>query len=356
MPPQIFITSSGQIASNGKDKKSPLPVFRNNQIVEAKALRIISDQQAELLIAGRKILANTRVPFSPGEAVYLKNIESEGKQRFVLIDTPRPESTTKGGSVVSPAAAYNKFAQFMAGLPEHYQGKSPAQLYNFLVEIAEKGQLGDKGFLTMLISASGMVLEKKLFDWLVRGKNGQHLQTADFSETDIKAALLLLAGEQGGLQAAGEMLQPLERLQVFNKKAMDESGKLLLPLPYVFEGGVRFGELLIGLGGGRGKEKKKKGKDVLLNVALILELSVLGQLLADFSLFGKTISGRFTVTTPESRRLLIDSKQTLANTLEAQGFKLSRVEVQVTSKQQLSSMSLVDRVKIDEEDLLSIII
>ncbi|MDY6823766.1 MAG: hypothetical protein SWH68_08235 [Thermodesulfobacteriota bacterium] len=361
MSPQIFITSAGRITFNGKGKKPVLPVFRENQVIEARVLRVVSDQQAELSIAGRKVVANTRVPFSAGESVYLKAVGAGDKQRFVLTDAPRTGRGGRSETTVSPSTAYNQLSELLSGLleraPERTDTRHMAALHDQLVEIAGKARLGDKGFLSMLISASGLVLEKKLLGWLLRGKNGAVPGGGGFVETDVKAALLSFAGAGDAPQAAKEILNLVERLQVFNKTSMEESGKLLLPLPFSMNGGLRFGELMVDLGR-RPKDKKAADQEKsLLHISFILELSVLGCILADFSVFGNTVNGGFTVTTEEARHLLDSSVELLTGTLEARGFTLSRMDVQVTSKEQLSSLSLADRMKgKDGKDMLSIVI
>ncbi|MDY6906211.1 MAG: hypothetical protein SWH61_16190 [Thermodesulfobacteriota bacterium] len=361
MPPQIFITSAGRVTVNGKGKKPSLPVFRNNQVIEAKVLKVISDQQAELLIAGRKVVANTRLPFSPGDSVYLKAVGASDRQRFVLTDAPGKGLARQSMATVSPSAVYNQLSDLLSGLPEHQperdSGQQMANLHDFLVDIAGKARLGDKGFLSMLISASGLVLEKKLAGLLLRDRNGKSPQAGGFSGTDIKAALLLLAGDSSAPQSAREVLHLIERLQMFNKTAMEDAGKLLLPLPFLASGGLRFGELMIDLGRPRRGKTGPVKKKSLLKIAFILELSVIGHILADFSVLDKTVSGGFTVTTEPARRMLADSSATLTQTLEAQGFVLNRMDVQVTTREQLSSLSLAERMEGKEaKDLLSIII
>lgn len=363
MPPQIFITSAGRITVNGKGKRPTLPVFRHNQVIEAKVLRVMSDQQAELLIAGRKVVANTRVPFSAGQPIYLKAVGTGDKQRFVLTGAPRAGGGAGTDTTVAPSAVYNRLTELLSGLTAHQQTNAPEQnmaaLHDLLVEIAGKGRLGDNGFLSMLISASGLVLENKLLNWLMRGKNGTFPQGGGFLQSDVKAALLALAGGQKPPQAGREILALVERLQLINKNAMEESGKLLLPLPFLMQGGIRFGELMIDLGKRHREKSEADAQKALLNISFVLELSVIGHILADFSVFGNTVSGGFTVTTEEARQMLTASAEMLTQTLGAQGFTLSRMDVQVTSTEQLASLSLAERMAGGgggENDLLSIII
>jgi len=65
-------------------KKSVLPLLEKNQIIDAKVLQLISPSKAELLIMGKKVLADTLVPLTKGDTIQLK-VSEQGKLNILKV-------------------------------------------------------------------------------------------------------------------------------------------------------------------------------------------------------------------------------------------------------------------------------
>lgn len=65
-------------------KKSILPLLEKDQIVEAKVLQLISPSKAELLIMGKRVIAETSVSMTKGETVQLK-VTEQGKLNILKV-------------------------------------------------------------------------------------------------------------------------------------------------------------------------------------------------------------------------------------------------------------------------------
>ena len=82
--------------AKGSGKADTL-VLKDNQILEAKVLKVLSETQAQLLIAGKKLTATTQMPLSENETLVLKVARSEGKQVLKRVDTESPPSPQRDG-------------------------------------------------------------------------------------------------------------------------------------------------------------------------------------------------------------------------------------------------------------------
>ncbi|MBF0203122.1 MAG: flagellar hook-length control protein FliK [Desulfamplus sp.] len=75
-------------------KASILPLLEKNQVVDAKVLQLISPSKAELLIMGKKVLADTSVALTKGETIQLK-VTDQGKLTILKV---MPDRINPSGS------------------------------------------------------------------------------------------------------------------------------------------------------------------------------------------------------------------------------------------------------------------
>lgn len=214
----------------------------------------------------------------------------------------------------------------------------------------------DESTVKNLVRDSGLMWENKLKDLAVglpekKGALTQE-QTVKLIENDVKGlALKGMNLEDGVKHNVSETLktftESLEKMQVLNSQSSDESGKYLLPLPYVHNGQIRFGQLLIDLD--RKQSKEGEGKDRIIRVAFILDMSRLGPIQAGVSLYKKSMSGEFLVGNAEVKSLVDEALPGLVDELAQKGYTVKKMECRLSDPETLAGTNLVEKL-VDPRD------
>ena len=212
-----------------------------------------------------------------------------------------------------------------------------------------------------LVRDSGLMWESKLRN-LITGQAEKNIiitrDTVDsLIEGDIKALSMKGAEQPETLrQNVAETLktfsESLEKMQLLNSQTADDSGKYLLPLPYVHDGNLRFGQLFIDLD--RKKEARQDDKDRIIRVAFLLSMSRLGPVQAGVAIYKKSITGEFLVGSQEVKTLVDDALPGLARDLSAKGYTVRKLECRLTDPDTLSGASLVEKMSAPDEGGLNI--
>ena len=212
-----------------------------------------------------------------------------------------------------------------------------------------------------LVRDSGLMWESKLKD-LAAGVSEKNLTvTRDLAdnlvETDVKALALKGSGlsedvKHNVAESLKTFTESLEKMQMLNSQSADDSGKYLLPLPYVHDGHVRFGQLFIDLE--RKKDDKKDNTDRIIRVAFLLDMSGLGPIQAGVSIFRKSIAGEFQVGNPEIKTLIDEGIPGLVGDLSAKGYSVKKLECRVTDPEILAGTNLVEKLADQEAGAVNI--
>lgn len=211
-------------------------------------------------------------------------------------------------------------------------------------------QTFDESTVKNLVRDSGLMWESKLKDLAVGLPEKKSVltqeQTVKLIENDMKALALKGAGLEDGVKhSVSETLktftESIEKMQVLNSQSSDDSGKYLLPLPYVHEGNIRFGQLLIDLD--NKKTKEGEGKDRIIRVAFILDMSRLGPIQAGVSLYKKSLSGEFLVGNAEVKTMVDEALPGLVDELALKGYSVKKMECRLTDPATLADTNLVDK-------------
>jgi len=217
-------------------------------------------------------------------------------------------------------------------------------------------QTFDESTVKTLVRDSGLMWESKLKDLAVglpdkKGVLTQE-QTVKLIENDVKAlALKGMNLEDGVKHNVSETLktftESLEKMQLLNSQSSDDSGKYLLPLPYVHDGHIRFGQLLIDLD--RKPSKEGGEKDRIIRVAFILDMSRLGPIQAGVSLYKKSMSGEFLVGSAEVKTLVDEALPGLVDELALKGYTVKKMECRLSDPETLAGTNLVEKL-VDPRD------
>lgn len=334
-----------------------LPELKLNQIIKAKVLQPMPGGRALLSFQNQTISAQTSLPLKPGEEIMLKVASLQDEIVFRLVGPLKQLSGSQMSSLVS---------FFMKSGParEIMESRIPA-VKTLLNEIALKSGKPDVDFLPRLMEKSGVLLERKIADIITQSRSVQDIPALikRMFQQDIKGNLLKTLMQEGALERSqasnvfkteASFLDTLKSLQLLNHQSAD-SGRFLLPLPVVGEAGFHFGQLLIDVGGK--KKDRQDDSDRAIRISFILDMSRLGSLKADFSIFKKDITGKFLFLDDDTSRYVESLIPELKERLKAVEYNLMKVECQTVEKEQTDPASFLKSLVFESDDrVLNIVI
>jgi hypothetical protein len=351
--PSILVSSSEFILEKKPGARDTPSHFVKGQVVTAHVLEVISGRQALLQIDGKKMLAKTFVPLKPGQEIQLRATKTGFQPVLQLVeDTPGEMPGGYIGLIKSwgKSGPFPHLAELLARDSHGFlaAGKKPVwatfnSLRQLVFDMALKSGDAAPHFLNNLIQGSGLLWEKKLLSLM--STPGGLQSGADWVEKDLKALVMRLLslepdGPGGQLEGLRTFIDGLENLQLFNKFADEESGRYLLPLPVLMQGDLKFGQMLLTLG--NTPKKSREDDNAVVRVSFLLTLTHLGDLRADFSVFGRSVSGAFGVATEEIKGFMEPRLIELTERLLSHGYEVRDIGCRVVGAETLAETALLD--------------
>ena len=338
--------------------------LQKGQVVKATVENATSSREAVLNIQGKRVQARTHMPLKSGETLLLR-VEDNGVQpTFKLMEAKGGRFIHLPPDLLSRSGPYGLLARVMqtldtmTGIPN--LNETGSQMESLIRSLSLKTENTDTDFLKSLFRGSGVTWENKLIRLLGSDRTISSGLVKDLINGDVKAlsmrlALQLEKAEPSAFTQIKAFLENMEHLQLLNERSVRESGRYLLPFPFLFDETLRFGQLLIDLG--RHKEDDSEDKrDRLVKVSFLLEMSNLGNVLADFSILKHALSGTFSVETDPIRKLIMENIPQLKEKMKHTGFEIYDITCRVVEPETLSTTSLADRLIHTDEGVLNIVI
>ncbi len=366
---RIFISSSELVIDEHNKTGKKLPDYKINQVVSAKVVKGLSSRKTLLLISGKKVTAKTNTPFKPGEEILLKVIKPGLQPVFKLVDNTEQNSIQNVQAMLKPLGRAGPYIDLPAlfgnidALENNTKQGQVRQLFerleNLLFSTALHSEKSNSGILSKLIQNSGLLWENKLQKILVPDRIFLKEKIETLVGSDMKALALELlthVHEKEGVigKSLGSFLDNLEGLQIVNKHSFEESGRFLMHLPVLFDNQLKFGQMYIDLNSNDNSEKDKENS--LIRVAFLLELTNMGDFLAEFSILKNAVNGSFGVTNDKIRIFVKNNIPELKSKLKTNGFEVHNIECRVISPETLSSTSLLDRLFDSHDGVLNLIV
>lgn len=297
---KIHISSPELMIQKQAGKSIEAPVFKENQVLKAKVLGFFPPGKAQLLINGEKIMASTGLRLNPGEEMMLRVVHQKDQILLKLMEPLQSQGSKQ----------VNFLTQLLSnpqGLSDIVRTKIPV-LRTLLQDLALKSGKRDDSFLPRLFENMGLTWEKKLASLLkiqapgkdsVQSRDNLTLALNQLMKQDVKGLLLQLLSVEISKgktlqKAEAGFLDTLESFQLTNTQT-SESGRFLIPFPIFNALDLRFGQLLLDMGG------KNETQDKIVRISFLLNMTQMGSVRADFSILKKAITGRFLLENEEIR-------------------------------------------------------
>ncbi len=358
----VHISSSKMIIQKDDGKSDSLPKLTKNQVITAKVISQPAQGKAQLLINGKTVAAKTDLLLTPGEEVQLKVVQEQDAVVLKMTGPVQKMTTSQISSLI-------RFFSNTPTLPDIEDIKMP-RVKDLLMKMSLKSDKPDHEFLPRLIEKGGMTWEKKIARVLLNESSSIDLKTrlSMLMKHDVKANLLTellnkgpfgsdIAGPDGDRssvpKAAASFLETMENFQSLNHHS-SESGRYLLPFPVFSEVGFWFGQLLIDTG--KNLKSGSKGNDRMINVSFLLDMTRLGSVRADFSIFKKEIYGRFQLADQETCDYVNSLISDLKARLSDKKYHVHHIECVVARPEDVQPGSLIEiLVKSKDDKVLNIV-
>ncbi len=317
-------------------KTLSLDDVKSGQLIRARVLELLPQGKVRIMVAGQTLIAKTELPLTPGTDLFMEVTREKESISFKPVSSPSVVSSSlgsiRGGSLAGLLSRINAY------LPNLGKSNVP-EIREILNSLALKSGVRDDQFLPRLLENLGLNLEKKISTRVLGSpKDTARSMMDQIIKQDLKAAVLhILATEKN--ESDGRPLKgisaALENLQHLNTQT-GESNRFLLPFPVFSGDSFNFGQLFVNTG-----EHGKDNENRLIKIAFLMNMTELGSVRADFSIFKKEITGRFLLEDQSICEYIRSLISQLDDRLLSIGYKAGKIECSVASKNALSPNGLV---------------
>ena len=305
------------------------PCFAENEIVQGKVLKVLDSETAILLINGRNFTARTSVSLKAGDllALKVKGLLPVPVLRTMGIQYAKPEAANI--SVILSALKENLWKSVFEKINTGGGSVTEEALWSQIVEDLPRKLLkeGNPESLRKMIDRSGIFWEAKLKK-ITEQKSFDSKQIRQLIDSDLKGLLSRLVSKTEGEDVcARRLLSAVKNLQILDRLGFEQDQKIFLPLPIQLpDGHFIIVQLLFQLPLKEKEDPEKSAGDRRpLKISVLLELSRLGPIRADFTVKGKKIEGMFKVASRNTLKLVESGIPAFVKTLEDKGFTIQRI-------------------------------
>jgi len=348
------------------------PVLRaaKGDIVAGRIIKTLSPGQAVLLIDGKRLTAHTSTLLKEDSLAFFRVEEVSPEYILRLVEMRHcpqggPEGYIRGIDVRGfPFRLLFDLLDPLVGSFNESGKQRPTDgirgLWDLLSRISlQKKEMPSPEFLRSFLDGSGMLWEQKLKTLFLSGARPESWAASEVKQ-DLKglALAILAAGDTANPVAPEKMkafVEALEQFQLMNLAGLEEKGRLLLFIPVQWEGRFDIAQLLIDLPD-RGTGEKKKEKNGVVRLSLLLNMSELGPVRVDASVHDKNVMIRFEVPSKEVRMLFDNHLDSLTEHIERHGFTVQVVSCRVEERTVLEATSFVDSIADVQDRRISVVV
>jgi hypothetical protein len=331
------------------------PGFAENEIVKGKVLKVLDSETAILLINGRNFTARTRVSLKAGDilALKVKELSPVTVLRTIGIQYARPEAANI--SVILSALKDNLWKSVFEKINTGGGSVTERALWSQIVEDLPRKLFneGSPESLLKMIDRSGIFWEAKLKK-LSEQKSVDDKQIRQLIDSDLKGLLFkLISKTEGEDVQAGRLLSAVKNLQILDRLGLEQDQKIFFPLPVQLpDGHFIIIQLLFQLPLKEKEDSEKSAGDRHpLKISVLLELSRLGPIRADFTVNGKRIDGMFRIASRDTLKLVESAIPALVNNLEDKGFTIQHIGCLLKEPEIISQPLLLEIIQAAEYNI-----
>ncbi len=360
---KIFLSSSKLSIIKDNQSLHTLPPLQKDQLLHAKVVKTLSGRQSQLVILGKTLLAQTHTPLKTGETILLRVVQSKPTPVFKIEPSNTPPikllyDAVKSLGRTGPFKHIESLIRQNMASDASGSAATSSKAINHFVRLIQNTALQSEqtnpGLLKHFIENSGLKWENKLLSFFSHPETIVFEKTIDLINHDMKALALIPDPENATHQSLQSFSQGIENLQLLNRNLFEESGRLLFHLPILFDGTLTFGQIFIDL---NHTKDAKTHDERTLRVSFLLEMTRLGEFLADFSILNNQINGSFGVANHEIQIMIQENLPELETKLKSHGFIVYPITCRLLSPETIAGTSLIEKsIAGSEQGMVNILI
>jgi len=329
--------------------------FVENEIIKGKVLEVLDSETAILLINGRNYTAGTRIRLKSGDLLEMKVKELLPVPVLTPVDTRHDRPGISNVSVILSALKENLWKSVFDKINAGGNLIAEKALWNQIAKDLPGKLLNDGNpeSLRKMIENSGIFWEAKLKN-ITGQKAIDSNQIRQLIDSDLKGLLLRLISETDGeYPDAQRLLSAMKNMQILDRLGFEQDGKIFIPLPVVIpDGHFMIVQLLLQFPQKEeeGHEDSAEGKRPL-KISLLLELSKLGPIRADFAIKGKMIEGVFKIAVRETLKLVESGIPEFGKSLEERGFIIQSIGCMLKKSEIVTQPLLMEMIQTEDNNI-----
>jgi len=303
--------------------------FVENEILKGKVLKVLDSETAILLINGRSYTAGTRILLKEGDILEMKVKELFPVPVLRPIGPPLAGLGAANISGILSALKENLWKSVFEKINAGGDSITEKALWNQIMKDLP-GKLLNEGrpeSLCKMIENSGIFWESKIKN-VTGQKTIDSNQIGQLIDSDLKGSLLRFISEAKGEETdALRLLSAMKNIQMLDRLGFEQDRKIFLPLPVMLPDGHLIIIQLLFQFPPKEKEANENstGEKLPLAISVLLELSKLGPIRADFNIKGKKVEGVFKIAVPETLKLIESGIPAFVKSLEDKGLKIQHI-------------------------------
>jgi hypothetical protein len=347
---KIFLSSSKLSIVKDTQSFHTLPPLQKGQLLQAKVVKTLSGRQSQLVILGKTLLAQTHTPLKTGETILLRVVQSTPTPVFKIEQSDTPPikqllDAVKSSGRTGPFKHIESLIRQTMAPDISGSSTISAKIISHFIRLIQNTALQSEqtnpGLLNRFIENSGLKWENKLRSFFTNPETVSLEKAQDLINNDMKALALIPDPEHTTHPSLQSFSQGIENLQLLNHNLFEESGRFIFHLPILFDGTLTFGQLFIDL---NHAQDAKTQDERTLRVSFLLEMTRLGEFLADFSILNHQISGSFGVANPEIQIMIQENLPELETKLKSHGFIVYPITCRLLSPETIAGTSLIEKI------------
>lgn len=314
-------------AERGTKNETRLLLHRHEKIV-GTVLKSDAPGQALVFLKGQKVYVRTHVPLTEGSQVMLQVKSTAPAPILQFLGEAPPGGRALTLSEMLSAIKGNIWKMTMDATLRSNAGPEEK---NSILALLEKvttrlDNMPSPGKLSAFVHMSGLSLEAKIKKALLNGDAEADMRK--LIEHDLKGLLSKLVGR--GMAGRGhlkKLLDVIEKIQLLNQEGLEQGGKIYLPLPMQLPGGFfSVVELLLHmLPADEEETDDRANRGHGFKATILLEMSRLGPIRAEFVVRGERVEGMFMVANAKAKNVLEKNLFAFTDNLNDRGFSIKHV-------------------------------
>ena len=322
--------SSRLVSIKSRNTPSEEQDFSSGELLEGRIIKRISQERYLVDIKGKTLSAQTSLLLDEGMKVMLQVMKLHPLPILKILDMVKGDNKSELSTLIKLIRDNPLKETYMILQNGKALSEDEKRLMELIEDVSERiYSEGNRNVLKDIFRKIGFNYEKRLKELIISNNQDSILTTLN---DNIKGIALRLLKDGLNNKAYQELNSLILNVQLLNITAIQREGIIFLLLPMLINGNIRLGQLLIDTGK---KETSEEKGEYPIRVLFLLEMSNLGPIKAELSVFDRRIRCIFFVSDSKVRTLLDEELDELKKRFIKSGFIPEQVQCIILKEQEI---------------------